>query len=581
MNNKNFYGFLFTVIMSFYGVLVNFVLTSKSCYVFPNELVLSTPMKAIHPHPNPYNKNDNNGHNQQQEMEELLDKQRQEMKRLQQQISLLVDDNHDDDDSIATKKKEKNDNAEEETSVIARLMPSLGEDIEGKTFSGGNTNSKLVDRMMVLGTTMIENHLTDNEEIGNLSELNQRLLRTCESSDNNSISLNDLRILLKERSPTTSKLNILRRQLMLQDFDCFNRHYKDMFIEAFQERTKLKHIMLHVPKTGGTSICNEIKKGSNTLNSKHSNERCWKQFWSPSWCCYQPKIGRPKCPDLSGNANNNNEAWHSDDIVMNENWLDEELCDGTHTYSILMREPVSRAMSQMNHYNTEFRRQCDTKQEACDWRRALIGSNYITWSLTAYVAVTTTSNESSSVVANGTAVTTNNTTRMTTATKTKKVNTARQPQQVKQHSSQIEALQSVYFRPNKTEGHLDIAVLRLMKMDYIIDLNYKPSTPSSSSSDSLLPSCQSLMLQYLKILPPSQKPGTNQTSSSSIKQQQLGHARNARSKSNYQKQFNRDKISRMNGLDVELYDFATQLMDIDCQFLYMVHNHEHPEVSSS
>ena len=49
-----------------------------------------------------------------------------------------------------------------------------------------------------------------------------------------------------------AKINSLRRQLMIKDTECFQTHAA-LFMDVFQHRLLTKHVMLHIPKAGGTS----------------------------------------------------------------------------------------------------------------------------------------------------------------------------------------------------------------------------------------------------------------------------------------------------------------------------------------
>ena len=132
-----------------------------------------------------------------------------------------------------------------------------------------------------------------------------------------------------------SKINSLRRSLMISDPSCFERHFES-FKLIFMSRLPLKHVMLHIPKTGGTSVCERVKK-EGVLKAPRGN--CWRDGFCPLWgWCENPQP--TSCDELN--------RW-PDDFVMNENWLDLFYCEH-HTYSIMIREPVARTKSHINHF---------------------------------------------------------------------------------------------------------------------------------------------------------------------------------------------------------------------------------------
>jgi hypothetical protein len=88
------------------------------------------------------------------------------------------------------------------------------------------------------------------------------------------------------------------------------------------------------------------------------------------------------------------------------------------------------------------------------------------------------------------------------------------------------------------ERHLKIAMARLMEMDYIIDLRHEDNK------------CREHFLRVMKINNP------------------IGHL-NSRDSS---KDFTEHQlfIEANNALDIQLYDFASKLIDLDCQFIRMM-----------
>eukprot|EP00550_Attheya_septentrionalis_P009853 CAMPEP_0198285552 /NCGR_PEP_ID=MMETSP1449-20131203/4809_1 /TAXON_ID=420275 /ORGANISM="Attheya septentrionalis, Strain CCMP2084" /LENGTH=155 /DNA_ID=CAMNT_0043983005 /DNA_START=925 /DNA_END=1392 /DNA_ORIENTATION=- len=96
------------------------------------------------------------------------------------------------------------------------------------------------------------------------------------------------------------------------------------------------------------------------------------------------------------------------------------------------------------------------------------------------------------------------------------------------------------------ERHLKVAMTRLMEMDYIIDLKHEDNK------------CREYLLsRVMKINNP------------------IGHA-NSHEASGYVKDFTEHKlfIEANNALDIELYDFASMLIALDCQFIRMMFGSE-------
>lgn len=297
-----------------------------------------------------------------------------------------------------------------------------------------------------------------------------------------------------------SEINALRRRLMLHDPSCFARQL-NLFAEVFRSRLKMKHLMLHIPKTGGTSVCNAVKKRSSLT---HSNVNCWTQPTCPIWCCCEVSADAPKrwatCDEMSG--------WGLD-FVMNENWLDEHVCGDQRTYSIILREPVARSASHLRHLESFFEEEelkkrsgvvasssSSSASESLRRARVALGrSNYVTWALTAGVATRdgTTSNPT-------------------------------------------------YFAP--APRHLRTAKERLLRMDYVLDLSYEEKDPK----------CVQRVVNFLGV------------------QSLGGHAnRSDRSPRDYEDKYGgaiitESRMTVLNLLDVQLYDFATTVMDADCEF---------------
>jgi len=171
------------------------------------------------------------------------------------------------------------------------------------------------------------------------------------------------------------EINELRRHLGLHNPDCLAEHMQ-LFSEAFAKRldNTSKHLSLHMPKAGGTSICDAVKRSANFTSPRNN---CWTGDLCPLWCCCNDR--KPMTCNSLSRLNFS--------FVMNENWLGP-LCDDR-VYSVLVREPVSRAVSHMNHFLEKWEKENGGKEQferAKGWRLPLMQSNYMTWSLTAGTA---------------------------------------------------------------------------------------------------------------------------------------------------------------------------------------------------
>ena len=167
------------------------------------------------------------------------------------------------------------------------------------------------------------------------------------------------------------EINALRRTLALGDAPCFEQHF-DLFAHAFAIRTtKLCKILhLHIPKTGGTSLCSLAKE--NSLSTPGSF--CWRDGFCPLWC---------GCSNLSPTTCQQIHQMQQE-LIMNENYLDYPLCGEERLYSVALREPVSRAMSHVNHFmDAVASRGHDHFGNTIGWRLNLIQSNYMVWSFAA------------------------------------------------------------------------------------------------------------------------------------------------------------------------------------------------------
>jgi len=275
------------------------------------------------------------------------------------------------------------------------------------------------------------------------------------------------------RRLTPFEINKLRRELMMmEDSTCFRKYFQ-VFAEQFKSRIEKRHVMLHLPKAGGSSICRNMKE-SGSLNTVGHN--CWKGDFCPVWSgC--PSPGAVSCEML--------DSWKYPDVVMNENWH-RSFCNH-HTYSILLREPVGRTMSHMNHFLEAVDHRKDHFLNSKIWRLSLIQSNYMTWSLSV----------------------------------------GQQTDQERHHR---------YFCPSLND--LEVAKTNLLKMDYLLDLGHGDKK------------CQERTLKHLR---------TNGD---------LGYINKATS--DYRSEFRREDVAALNALDVSLYQFANDLINLDCRFFELL-----------
>jgi hypothetical protein len=275
----------------------------------------------------------------------------------------------------------------------------------------------------------------------------------------------------------------LRRRLALSNPACMDTHF-DSFAEAFLGRPFNKHIQLHIPKAAGTTLCEYIQEETN-ITSPGGN--CWTGDFCPLWCgCKDPSP--TTCKDLETKISN------KFSFVMNENWFDG-FCD-SHTYSMLLREPISRSISHVNHYlDAVAARGHEHFGHTKGWRLSMIQSNYMTWSLTA-------SSEYSSSTASASS-----------------------------HPK--------YFRP--VSDHVVHATSTLERMDFLIDMGMANHT------------CLNNMLYFLGIYE-SPSPG----------KERVGRSNSYGA--SYKRGFSAEEYRLLNLLDLQVYEHARKLVDVDCDF---------------
>jgi hypothetical protein len=193
---------------------------------------------------------------------------------------------------------------------------------------------------------------------------------------------------------------------------------------------------------------------------------------------------------------------------MNENYLDHPLCLVTHLYSLLLRAPTERVMSQEKHFLSFVHgKNSNMSNEAITGRLGVIRNNYMLWSITSGL-----------------------------------VNAA-----------------SGYARLNfvPRRKHLSIAKEIVSRMDFLLELTPPRHWKHSSSTVELAEECIPTMLKLMGF------GGTNASSSSSSS---LTTRTNAGMGHTNTLHYNRSQYYKWNTLDVELYQYAIKLAKLDCDF---------------
>lgn len=167
------------------------------------------------------------------------------------------------------------------------------------------------------------------------------------------------------------EINRLRRMLASSNPACYERHF-DAFAEQFAMRlTEVKrHLNLHTPKAGGTSFCSLARKNQFDTFDLPSTCFHWK-FHYALWCCW----GFADRPAMNSCSTGRKLR----DFAMNENYLDYPTCPQKRLYSILLRDPVDRAMSQERHYSTLEHTVANKVNATRVGRYNLFRKNYMTW----------------------------------------------------------------------------------------------------------------------------------------------------------------------------------------------------------
>ena len=333
-------------------------------------------------------------------------------------------------------------------------------------------------------------------------------------------------------------INKLRRELMMSSsndttysYACYEKYF-DQFASHFAHRlrTVKKHLNLHIPKTGGTSFCQMVK--ANNISSPPGN--CYQRIhFIPLWCCYKwmdrlnffdssTVITTNSSKELLSNTTNPSPTTASTttncdifdkklpfQFVMNENYLDHPLCLTTHLYSLLLRPPTERVMSQEKHFLSFVNsKNSNMSNDAIRGRLNVIRNNYMLWSIT------------SGLIHGG----------------------------------------SGYARLNfvPQRKHISIAKDIISRLDFLLELTPPRYWKHSSSTVELVEECIPTMFQLMGL-----GSRTNNVSSSSIlttthTNAGMGHTNTL--------QYNRSQYYKWNVLDVELYQYAIKLAKLDCDF---------------
>ena len=301
------------------------------------------------------------------------------------------------------------------------------------------------------------------------------------------------------------KLNQLRRKAYIYDRQCYERYYTQ-FKTAFllrRKETRGMHYNLHIPKTGGTSLCRTVQQNG----MKVPNAACHNKPGCAVWCCCGFDRPRMTCETLAS-------KYARYQFVGNENYLDHPLCLDDRLYSVTIREPVSRAISHFEHildfmvHNSinaiRSKYKADAKQIPAEWfgnrgdrssqarRINLVQANYMTWSLIAGL-----------------------------------------------HNDPFD-----YF-PGTEIDDLEAAMNVLGSFDFIIGIGVQNLSAACSSNILTLMGMRNATLRHERL--------------------DL-HRERGEGEHNYQHYYRRDKYALLNDYDVLLYKYSVEMMKADCNF---------------
>ena len=190
-------------------------------------------------------------------------------------------------------------------------------------------------------------------------------------------------------SLTSGEMNKMRRMVALSsNSSCYTR-LLPMFVNHTLHRIDHihNHLNLHIPKSGGTSMCSlATHKSKNNANfTIPPIFNCWEyDHFLPLWMHPEFEFvpGADRSEWLSSAASLCNAMDRKlPTFVMNENYLDHPLCTQHRIYSIVIRDPVDRAMSNERHLLTFGRKYNNEISYSLEERLQLIRNNYMVWAL--------------------------------------------------------------------------------------------------------------------------------------------------------------------------------------------------------
>ena len=329
------------------------------------------------------------------------------------------------------------------------------------------------------------------------------------------------------------EINSLRRRLAMNQgtYHCYVRlkpYFAKLFLEHLPRRS---HMVLHIPKAAGTSMCSISEKEGNYpqsvnrkpgyfLEEKEKRDNCWQAEFCPFWCCYRPP-NPPRnpisCPQLEKRY---------DAFVMNENYLDYPWCTQDRTYSMLIRDPVARTVSHMRHLN-KFVKKGITPKESFGWRSRLAQYDYMTWALSAGRLSYPLVRE----IRNGTESGQDSTSSNETLSRGRKIITINGPQ---------------YYSKYLDDADFMFAKKALAKMDFIFDL--------TNANTQYEKKCTEQMLQLMGM------------DTVDLVKENVGNGARAQSKEQMNNVNTTILYNSTNRLDVQLYQYGRKIMKVDCDF---------------
>ena len=134
----------------------------------------------------------------------------------------------------------------------------------------------------------------------------------------------------------SQQINLLRRKLQITDASCFHQH-SSFFNNKFLQRRENNQQSHHTPHSTYPKLVvqasTNIPRNKSYWLTRVENGNCWRDDFYPLWIGCR-SIQPTTCKRLE---------WHYQQLLMNENYLDEN-CQ-SHTYSMLLRESISRTTS--------------------------------------------------------------------------------------------------------------------------------------------------------------------------------------------------------------------------------------------